>query len=164
MVHQNSQSKPPEPKMKAGAVAPRESHETPTRRGETSESLGYMPGASASSSAVSASLKQTPTPPTVPAPPIPTEASLRLYSQRKMPQYLQKEIAPHVSVRCGVKFALVPSGLTLQILSNGQPEILQSLALPCLQREAPLWRAWYSACALEQASRSPYRAPCIRRP
>ena len=53
--------------MKTGAVAPRESHETPTlRRGETSESLGYVPGAS-SSSAVSASLIQTPTPPTVPA-------------------------------------------------------------------------------------------------
>ena len=43
-----------------------------------------------------------------------------------MPYYLQKEIAPHASLRCGVKFALVPSGLTLQILSNGQPEILQS--------------------------------------
>ena len=64
--------------MKAGAVAPRESHETPTlRRGETSESLGYVPGASASSSAMSASLIQTPTPPTVPAPPIPIEASLQ---------------------------------------------------------------------------------------
>ena len=62
--------------MKAGAVAPRESHETPMlRRGETSEPLGYVPGASASSSAVSASLIRTPTPPTVPAPPIPIEAS-----------------------------------------------------------------------------------------
>ena len=63
--------------MKAGAIAPRESHETPTRRGETSESLGYVPGVSVSSSAVSASLTRTPTPPTVPAPPIPTEASLQ---------------------------------------------------------------------------------------
>ena len=55
--------------MKTGAVAPRESHETPTlRRGETSESLGYVPGASVSSSAVSATLLQTPTPPTIPAP------------------------------------------------------------------------------------------------
>ena len=63
--------------MKAGAVAPRESHETPARRGEASECLGYMPGASASSPVVSASLIQTPTPPTVPAPPIPTEASLQ---------------------------------------------------------------------------------------
>ena len=31
--------------------------------------------------------------------------------------------------RCGVKFALVLSGLTLQILSNGQPEILQSFEI-----------------------------------
>ena len=71
---------PPIP-TKAGAVAPRESHVTPTRKGETSESLGYVPGAyvpgaSMSSSAMSASL-QTPTPPTIPAPPIPTEASLQ---------------------------------------------------------------------------------------
>ena len=64
---------PPIP-TKAGAVAPRESHATPTRRGETSESLGYVPAVSVSSSAMSASL-QTPTPPTIPAPPIPTEAS-----------------------------------------------------------------------------------------
>ena len=64
--------------MKAGTAAPRESHETPAlRRGETSESLGYVPGVSASSSAVSATLLQTPKPPTIPAPPIPTEAPLQ---------------------------------------------------------------------------------------
>ena len=57
--------------MRAGAVAPRDSQESPTlRRGEVSESLGYVPGASASSSAMSTSLLQTPAPPTVPAPPI----------------------------------------------------------------------------------------------
>ena len=71
--------------MKAGAVAPREFHEVPARRGETSEPLGYVLGASASSSAVSASLIQTPTPPTVPAPPIPTEASLQSKENASLP-------------------------------------------------------------------------------
>ena len=104
--------------MRPGAVAPRDSQETPAlRRGEPSESLGYVPGASASSSAVSTSLLQTPTPPTVPAPPI------LLYSQKKMLHYLLAETAPHVSARCGVMFALVRSGSTLQISSNGQPEM-----------------------------------------
>ena len=44
-----------------------------------------MPGASASSSAVSTSLLQTPTPPTVPAPPIPTEASLQSKENASLP-------------------------------------------------------------------------------
>ena len=91
-----------------------------SRRGETSEPLGYVPGASASTSAASASTYTDSYTPTVPAPPIPTEASHD--NQRKMPHCLQAETAPHVSVRCGVKFALVLSGLTLQILSNGHPE------------------------------------------
>ena len=72
--------------MRPGAVAPRDSQEIPTlRRGEPSESLGYVPGASASSSAMSTSLLQTPTPPTVPAPPIPTEASLQSKENAPLP-------------------------------------------------------------------------------
>ena len=65
-------------RMKAGATAPRESRETPTleKRG-ASESLGYVPGASASSSATPSVHLQIPTPPTIPAPPIPKEGSPR---------------------------------------------------------------------------------------
>ena len=65
-------------RMKAGATAPRESRETPTleKRG-TSESLGCVPGASASSSATPSVHLQIPTPPTIPAPPIPKEGSPR---------------------------------------------------------------------------------------
>ena len=67
-------SAPPIP-TKAGAVAPRASFETPTRRGGSGESLEFVPGASVSSSAMSVSM-QTPAPPTIPAPPVPTDASL----------------------------------------------------------------------------------------
>ena len=45
----------------------------------------YVPGASASSSAVSTSLIQTPTPPTVPVPPIPIEASLQSKENASLP-------------------------------------------------------------------------------
>ena len=58
--------------MRAGAVAPRETLETPRKGGESSESLGCVPGAPASSSSASAPLRQTPTPPLASAPPIPT--------------------------------------------------------------------------------------------
>ena len=57
-----------------GAVAPRISLDTPTRRGGSGEPLEYVPGASVSSPAVSVTMP-TPTPPTIPAPPIPTEVS-----------------------------------------------------------------------------------------
>ena len=57
-----------------GAVAPRTSLDTPTRRSGNGEPLGYVPGASVSSSAVSVTVP-TPTPPTIPAPPIPTQIS-----------------------------------------------------------------------------------------
>ena len=65
-------------RMKAGATAPRESRETPTleKRG-ISESLGCVPGVSASSSATPSVHLQIPTPPTLPAPPIPKEESPR---------------------------------------------------------------------------------------
>ena len=72
--------------MRPGAVAPRDSHETPElRREEISEPLGYVPGASASSSATSTPMLQTPTPPTVPAPPVPTEASLQSKENASLP-------------------------------------------------------------------------------
>ena len=57
-----------------GAIAPRTSLDTPTRRGGSGEPLGYVLGASVSSPAVSVTMP-TPTPPTIPAPPIPTEVS-----------------------------------------------------------------------------------------
>ena len=57
-----------------GAVAPRTSLDTPTRRSGSGEPLGYVLGASVSSPAVSVTMP-TPTPPTIPAPPIPTEIS-----------------------------------------------------------------------------------------
>ena len=57
-----------------GAVAPRTSHDTPVRKGASGESLGYVPGVSVLSPAVSVTMP-TPTPPTIPAPPIPTEVS-----------------------------------------------------------------------------------------
>ena len=65
-------------RMKAGATAPRESRESPMleKRG-ISESLGYVPGASASSSATPSVHLRIPTPPTIPAPPIPKEGSPR---------------------------------------------------------------------------------------
>ena len=46
-------------------------------RGGTSESLGYVPGASASNSATPSTHLQTPKPPTISAPPIPNEGSPR---------------------------------------------------------------------------------------
>ena len=46
-------------------------------RGGTSESLGYVPGASASSSVIPSMHLQTPKPPTIPVPPIPSEGSPR---------------------------------------------------------------------------------------
>ena len=65
-------------RMKAGATAPRESRGTPVlEKGDASESLGYVPGASASSSATSSARLQIPKPPTIPAPPIPKDGSPR---------------------------------------------------------------------------------------
>ena len=58
----------------AGAVAPKRSPETPSRRGGSGETLEYVPGASVPSSAVSVNMP-TPTPPTFPAPPVPTEVT-----------------------------------------------------------------------------------------
>ena len=52
--------------MRTGAVAPRESMDTQSKEGESSESLGYVPGAPASSSTASAPLRQSPTPPRTP--------------------------------------------------------------------------------------------------
>ena len=52
--------------MRTGAVAPRESMDTQRKEGESNESLGYVPGAPASSSAVAAPLRQSPTPPRTP--------------------------------------------------------------------------------------------------
>ena len=91
------------------------------RREEPNVSLGYVPGTSASSSGVSTSLVKTPAPPTVPAPPIPAEASPQ--SKEKMVHYLLAEIALHILARCEAMSALVRSGSTLQIPSNGQPEM-----------------------------------------
>ena len=56
------------------AVAPNTARDTPVRRGASGESLGHVPGASVLSPAVMANMP-TPTPPTIPAPPIPTEVS-----------------------------------------------------------------------------------------
>ena len=64
----------PQIHSQAGAIAPRTSLETPTRRGGSGEPLEYVPGASASSPAISVTMP-TPTPPTIPAPPIPTDIS-----------------------------------------------------------------------------------------
>ena len=62
--------------LKAGATAPRESREVPVlERGSACESLGYVLGASASSSATPSTHIQTPKPPTIPPPPIPNEGS-----------------------------------------------------------------------------------------
>ena len=69
-------SAPPIPTM-TGAVAPRASFETPTRRGGSGESLEYVPGASVPSSARSVSM-QIPASPTIPAPPVPTDTSSSL--------------------------------------------------------------------------------------
>ena len=52
--------------MRTGAVAPRESMDTQRKEGESSESLGYVPGAPASSSTAAAPLRQPPTPPRTP--------------------------------------------------------------------------------------------------
>ena len=60
--------------LQAGAVAPRTSPETPSRRDGGGEPLAYVPGASVSSPEMSLNMP-TPTPPTFPAPPIPTEAT-----------------------------------------------------------------------------------------
>ena len=57
-------------RMNRGAAAPRDSRQSPMDGNRPSVSLAYVPGASASSSAVPLSHVQTPTPPTVPAPPI----------------------------------------------------------------------------------------------
>ena len=56
--------------MRPGAVAPRESMDTQRKEGESSESLGYVPGAPASSSNTPAPLRQSPTPPRTPTPQI----------------------------------------------------------------------------------------------
>ena len=64
----------PQIHSQAGAVAPRKSPETPSRRGGSGEPLEYVPGASVSSPAMSVNMP-TPTPPTFPAPPIPTEVT-----------------------------------------------------------------------------------------
>ena len=74
----------PQIHTQAGAVAPRTSLETPTRRGGSGESLEYVPGASVSSSAVSVAMP-TPTPPTIPAPPIPTDVSLSVRENASLP-------------------------------------------------------------------------------
>ena len=58
----------------ARAVAPRKSPATPNRRGGSGEPPEYVPGASVPSPAMSANMP-TPTPPTFPAPPIPTEVT-----------------------------------------------------------------------------------------
>ena len=52
--------------LKSGAVAPKESTDTRKKRGEPDESLGYVPGASASSSAGANPMRQSPTPPQTP--------------------------------------------------------------------------------------------------
>ena len=57
-----------------GAVVAPRTLLAPTRRSGSGEPLGYVPGASVSSPAVSVTMP-TPTPPTIPAPPIPTEIS-----------------------------------------------------------------------------------------
>ena len=64
----------PQIHTQAGAVAPRTSPETPSRRGGSGEPLEYVPGASVLSPAISVNMP-TPTPPTFPAPPIPTEVT-----------------------------------------------------------------------------------------
>ena len=46
--------------LRSGAVAPREPTDTQDREGESSESLGYVPGAPASSSSIPTSLRQPP--------------------------------------------------------------------------------------------------------
>ena len=52
--------------VKSGAVAPKESMDTRKTRGESNESLGYVPGAPASSSAGANPTRQSPTPPQTP--------------------------------------------------------------------------------------------------
>ena len=68
----------PQIHSQTGAIAPKVSLETPSRRGGSGEPLEYVPGVSVPSPAISVNMP-TPTPPTFPAPPIPTEvfASVR---------------------------------------------------------------------------------------
>ena len=59
-----------------GATVPSDSRQIPKlERGRANVSLGYMPGASASSSIRPPSYLQTPRPPTVPAPPVPQDST-----------------------------------------------------------------------------------------
>ena len=58
----------------AGAVTPSISPETPSGRDRSGEPLAYVPGASVSSPDMSVNMPM-PTPPTFPAPPIPTEVT-----------------------------------------------------------------------------------------
>ena len=72
--------------MNAGATAPGDSREAPVQeRGSIDVSLGYVPGAFASSSAKPALPLRTPTPPTIPAPPIPTDESAQLGKKAPSP-------------------------------------------------------------------------------
>ena len=74
-------------------------------KGDASESLGYVPGVSASSSAGSSTHLQTPKPPTVPAPLIPKDASPR--SRENDPSSRPSKGS---TKQCEVKSALVPLG------------------------------------------------------
>ena len=66
-------------RMNTGATAPRDSRATPTlERENASVSLGYVSGASASSSTRPPLHLQTPTPPTIPAPPVPKAETPRV--------------------------------------------------------------------------------------
>ena len=57
--------------MRSGAVAPRESTDNQRKEGKSNESLGYVPGAPASSSTVATPLSQIPAPPRTPTTPVP---------------------------------------------------------------------------------------------
>ena len=76
----------PQTHSQAGAIAPRASLETPSRRSGSGEPLEYVPGVSVSSPAISVTMP-TPTPPTFPAPPIPRGRSI---GEGKCPSVTQK--------------------------------------------------------------------------
>ena len=97
-------------RMNAGATAPGDSREAPVQeRANTDVSLGYVPGASASSSTGPPLLLRTPKPPTIPAPP--QFLKMRLPNQGRMLRHLDKvRVALRTLAQCEVKSVLAPLG------------------------------------------------------
>ena len=100
-------------RMNIGATAPGDSREAPRQeRANTDVSLGYVPGASASSSSGPPLLLRTPKPPTIPAPPIPEVEVARSGTNAPSPGQSKSNTTHFSTVRSKVRSGAIRIDIT----------------------------------------------------